>query len=131
MYNVCAFGADTHLQLTTSVSGIARACSVGMHEILLLGTCVQASEVPSHLDEAGAVPHGDFRRGTRMRKLLRRLNATAAQATIKRFRLHAIFLVVSLLAVHIACFAIVYTTISKQMDEVMDLNKVGEWCVHI
>lgn len=60
--------------------GTSCAAPVGL-ALTLCGCCtacvlpVQLSEGASVLDEAGTVPQGDFRRGTRMRKLMRKLNS--------------------------------------------------------
>ncbi|GFH07470.1 tiny macrocysts protein C, partial [Haematococcus lacustris] len=67
----------------------------------------------------------DYNRGKRYKKLARMLVSPLVQRHMTRFRVGALVLVATILAVHIAVFALLYSVIAQQRVGVLDLNNAG------
>lgn len=49
-----------------------------------------------------------------------------SQKVLRRFKWHTLGLIAGLIVVHVGMFALMHVLITRQENEVMDLNRVGE-----
>ncbi|GFH17171.1 PAS domain-containing protein, partial [Haematococcus lacustris] len=76
--------------------------------------------------QAAAAGVGDFRRGKRLRRLLRQLHSVLAQRVMHRFRWQSLALVLLLVAIHVGMFALVYSLIQEQQVKVQDFTQTAQ-----
>ncbi|KAL6764391.1 hypothetical protein V8C86DRAFT_3084217 [Haematococcus lacustris] len=76
-------------------------------------------------DDQAELGVADYNRGKRYKKLARMLVSPLVQRHMTRFRVGALVLVATILAVHIAVFALLYSVIAQQRVGVLDLNNAG------